>query len=54
MVMLYADEILYVFEDPAAEVDPAIPRLPVTLDLSHIAVARERCSILAEKGDGWT
>lgn len=50
--MFYADEILYVFEDPAAELI-RIPRLPVTLDLSILRNNRERCAMLAE-GDGWT
>jgi CRISPR/Cas system-associated protein Csm6 len=50
--MFYADEILYVFEDPAAELI-RIPRLPVTLDLSTLRNNRERFAMLAE-GDGWT
>lgn len=50
--MFYADEILYVFEDPAAELI-RIPRLPLTLDLSLLRDNRERCAMLVE-GNGWS
>lgn len=46
--MFYADEILYIFEDPAASL-LRIPRLPVRLDTSVFTRHRTLCALLAEE-----
>lgn len=45
--MFYSDEILYIFEDPAASL-LRIPRLPVQLDRSVFRDRRSLCALLAE------
>jgi putative CRISPR-associated protein (TIGR02619 family) len=45
--MFYADEIIYIFESPAAELI-RIPRLPIRVDLQLLAEQRELFALLAD------